>query len=283
MRNLAGLDYDERGAGEVVCLVHAGVFGEWFAPLFEQPALDGFRVIRPIRPGYGHSPAPSEPASIAAHARRCGELLRRLGVTRAHWVGHSSSCCIGLQLALDDPGLVASLILFEPAKPSGRQRAAAASSYVGPALAAAADGDVARAFDVFLRGVGGDGYRAALRARLGDGLVEAERESAYFFADELPAVGAWTFGPAEAARVAAPALLLCGAESRPWFRENVVILAGMLPDARTETLPELDHLAPLTRPAELAAAIGEFVSGMDGRQRSRRRNAATARARQATG
>jgi pimeloyl-ACP methyl ester carboxylesterase len=261
MSSLAGVDYDERGAGEVVCLVHAGVFSAWFGRLFEQPALDGFRVIRPIRPGYGRSPGPSEPASIAAHARRCGELLRGLGVTRGHWVGHSSSCCIGLQLALDDPGLVASLILFEPAKPSGRQRQAAASTYVGPALAAAAQGDVSRAFDVFLRGVGGDGYREVLRARFGDdGLVKAERESAYFFADELPAVGAWTFGPAEAARVMAPALLLCGAESRPWFRENVAILAEMLPDARTQTLPAMDHLAPLTRPAELASTIGDFVS-----------------------
>jgi pimeloyl-ACP methyl ester carboxylesterase len=261
MNSLAGLDYDERGAGEVVFLVHAGVFGSWFAPLSDQPALDGFRVIRPIRPGYGRSPAPSEPASIAAHAHRCGELLRGLGVTRAHWVGHSSSCCIGLQLALDDPGLVASLTLFEPAKPSGKQREVAASTYVGPALAAAAQGDVSRAFDVFLRGVGGDRYREVLRARFGDdGLVEAERESAYFFADELPAVAAWPFGPAEAARVGAPALLLCGAESRPWFRENVAILAGMLPDARTKTLPELDHLAPLTRPGALASAVGEFVS-----------------------
>jgi pimeloyl-ACP methyl ester carboxylesterase len=113
---------------------------------------------------------------------------------------------------------------------------------------------------VFLRGVGGDGYREVLRARLrDDGLAEAERESAYFFADELPAVGAWTFGPAEAARVAAPALLLCGAESRPWFGENDAILAETLPAARAQTLPELDHLAPLTRPAELASAIGDFV------------------------
>jgi pimeloyl-ACP methyl ester carboxylesterase len=137
----------------------------------------------------------------------------------------------------------------------------AASAYVGPALAAAAQGDVSRAFDVFLRGVGGDGYREVLWARFGDdGLPEAERESAYFFADELPAVAAWTFGPAEAARVTAPALLICGAQTRPWFRENVAILAEMLPDVRTETLPGLDHLAPLTHPAELAAAIAEFVS-----------------------
>jgi pimeloyl-ACP methyl ester carboxylesterase len=159
MNSLAGLDYDERGAGEVVCLVHAGVFSAWFAPLFEQPALDGFRVIR------------------------------------------------------------------------------------------------------FVRGVGGDGYREVLWAQLGDdGLVEAERESAYFFADELPALAAWTFGPAEAAQVAAPALLLCGAQSRPWFHENVAVLGEMLPNVRTETLPELDHLAPLTHPAELASTIGEFVS-----------------------
>jgi pimeloyl-ACP methyl ester carboxylesterase len=261
MNHLAGLDYDDRGAGEAVCLVHAGIFSAWFAPLFQQPALDGFRVIRPIRPGYGNSPAPSEPASIAAHAHRCGALLRGLGVTRAHWVGHSSSCCIGLQLALDDPDLVAGLILFEPAKPSGPQRDAAASSYVGPALAAAAQGDTARAFEVFTRGVGGDRYRQVLRARLGDdGLAEAEGESAYFFTDEMPALAAWTFGPAEAARVTAPALLLCGSESRPWFRENAAILAEMLPDARTQTLPELDHLAPLTHPAELAAAISDFVS-----------------------
>ena len=260
MNSLAGLDYDERGAGEVVCLAHAGVCGAWFVPLFGQPALDGFRVIRPVRPGYGRSPAPSEPASIAAHARRCGQLLRGLGVARAHWVGHSSSCCIGLQLALDDPGLVASLILFETARPTGKQREVAASAYVGPALAAAAQGDVPRAFDVFLRGMGGDGYREALRARFGDdGLAEAERESAYFFADELPALAAWTFGPAEAAQVTAPALLICGAQTRPWFRENATILAEMLPAVYTETLPGTDHLAPLTHPAELAATIGDFV------------------------
>jgi pimeloyl-ACP methyl ester carboxylesterase len=172
MKTLASMEYDERGAGEVVCLVHAGVFGAWFAPLFERPELDGFRVIRPLRPGYGGSPAPAGTTSLAYHARRCGELLHGLGAERAHWVGHSSSCCIGLQLALDDPRLVASLILFEPAKPSGAMREAHAASYAGAALEAAAHGEIPAAFDVFLRGVGGDGYRqgpaaAAQRGRPG--------------------------------------------------------------------------------------------------------------------
>ena len=124
MHTHANLQYDERGDGEVVYLVHAGAHSASFGPLFDEPTLDPFHVIRPIRPGSGRSPAPDEKASIAAHARSCGELMRKLGVERAHLVGHSSSCCIGLQLALDSPELVASLVLFEPARPSGKVREA---------------------------------------------------------------------------------------------------------------------------------------------------------------
>jgi hypothetical protein len=43
------------------------------------------------------------------------------------------------------------------------------------------------AFDVFLRGVGGDSYRQVLRRQLGDyGLAAAVGESAYFFTHEMP-------------------------------------------------------------------------------------------------
>jgi pimeloyl-ACP methyl ester carboxylesterase len=255
--------YEERGTGEVIYLVHAGVFSSWFAPLFAEAALDGFRVIRPIRPGYGGFAPPDEPKSLAAHARSCAMLLRDLGIKRAHWVGHSSSCCIGLQMALDDPDLVASLILVEPAKPSGAVRAANAGTYVTPAVQAAAHGDVAAAFDIFMRGVGGDGYRKPLMDCLGDdGVAEAERESAYFFADELPAIGAWSFGSAEAARIRAPVVLVCGSDTRPWFPDNAAVLAAMVADARTVTVPGTDHLMPLTNPRGLAEVIVEHVTSL---------------------
>jgi pimeloyl-ACP methyl ester carboxylesterase len=220
-------------------------------------------VIRPIRPGYGRTGPPAERASLAAHARACGGLLRGLGVQRACWVGMSSSCCIGLQLAIDDPELVAGLVLYEPAKPSGPIREADARASVAPAMAAAATGDTATAFDIFLRGVGGDGYRDTLRALLGDdGLAVAERESAYFFADEMPALAAWTFGPEEAAAVRAPTLLVGGTHSPPRFAENIAILADMLPGAGTRVLPGADHLAPLARPADFAAVIADFAAAL---------------------
>jgi hypothetical protein len=92
------------------------------------------RTPRPWRSGPGSLGGFGAADRIAQPARQ-----QPLTADFSSWAG--SGC--GSQLALDDPGLVASLILFEPAKPSGKLREAAASTYVGPALAAAAQGDLA--------------------------------------------------------------------------------------------------------------------------------------------
>ena len=112
-----------------------------------------------------------------------------------------------------------------------------------------------------MRGVGSDGYRKALTDCLGeDGVAKAEREAAYFFADELPAIGTWSFGSAEAAQVSAPVVLVSGSDTRPWFPDNIAVLAAMLPNARNVTVPGTDHLAPLTHPDLLAGVIAEHVA-----------------------
>ena len=46
----ARVEYSDRGEGEAILLIHAGVFGAWFAALAADPALDSFRRIRLIRP-----------------------------------------------------------------------------------------------------------------------------------------------------------------------------------------------------------------------------------------
>jgi pimeloyl-ACP methyl ester carboxylesterase len=253
MRIAAGMEYEERGSGTPVVLVHAGVFSTWFAPLYASAALDGFRVVRPIRPGYGRLARPAEHYGLADHARRCADLVRKLGIERAYWVGHSSSCSLLLQLAVDDPHVVEGLVLYEPARPSGPLQAENAPRYLRPALASAAQGDVAGAFDTFLSGVGGAGYRRTLEVRLGTaGIADAIREAEYFFADELPAVGQWVFGPEQAATIRAPVLIVTGTASQPWFPENGNLLAGMVPDARQATLPGANHLGPLTHADALA-------------------------------
>jgi pimeloyl-ACP methyl ester carboxylesterase len=124
------LEYEIRGTGEPVVLVHAGVFAGWFKPLLEEPTLTGrYRVLSYHRIGYAGSSRVAGPVSIAQQAAHLRSLMRRLGIERAHIVGHSSGGNIALQLALDAPEVVGSLALLEPAlvaSPSGPQKDGAA-------------------------------------------------------------------------------------------------------------------------------------------------------------
>jgi pimeloyl-ACP methyl ester carboxylesterase len=200
--------YYDRGHGETILLVHAGVFSDWFAPLSYQLPHDRFRVVQMRRSGYRGTAPPAGHLSLAEHARHAAVLLDVLGIGAAHWVGHSSSCLIGLQLAQDRPGLVASLTLLEPA-PGGDLRGPAAGQFVAatlrPSMQAMSAGDLAGAFDRFMRGIGGPGYPAIMTSQLGPGSLEVARaESEFFFTDEAPAVQEWAFGPDQATRIPSP-------------------------------------------------------------------------------
>jgi pimeloyl-ACP methyl ester carboxylesterase len=261
--------YHDSGHGEVILLVHAGVFSDWFRPLSRQLAHDRFRVVRMRRSGYRATVPPAGHLSLADHARHAAALLDALGIGAAHWVGHSSSCLIGLQLAQNRPDLVASLTLLEPA-PGGDLHGPADEQFVAatlrPAMQAFFAGDPGGAFDRFMRGIGGPGYPAVVTSQLGPGSLDIARaESAFFFADEVPAVQEWVFGPAQAARITQPALVVLGADSArltPLTAETVQRLTAMLPSARTQTLPGSSHLMPLQQPAALAQLIAGFIDSI---------------------
>src|SRR5262249_49539832 len=111
------LHYELRGSGEPVVLIHWGVSARWAEPLMEEPALaEHYRLLGYHRAGFGGSSPGRSPVSIADHAAHCWLLMERLGIERAHVVGHSSSAVIALQLALDFPEAVHTLALMEPAR-----------------------------------------------------------------------------------------------------------------------------------------------------------------------
>jgi pimeloyl-ACP methyl ester carboxylesterase len=113
------LEYEDRGSGEPVVLVHAGVCADFFAPLAEEPALaDQYRLLSYHRIGYAGSSHVDGPVSIAQQAAHCRSLMRHLGIGKAHMVGHSSSAMMALQLALDAPDVVHTLALLDAARPA---------------------------------------------------------------------------------------------------------------------------------------------------------------------
>jgi pimeloyl-ACP methyl ester carboxylesterase len=243
--------------------VHAGAFSDWFVPVAAAPALSGFRVIRVRRAGYVPEAPPSAHLTISDHARHCALLLDELGLTSAHVCGHSSSALIGLQLALDRPGLVHSLLLLDPAPGShllGPVNAPTIGEIIGPVMGAYATGDIAGGFDRFMTAVCGPDHRLIMERALGaDRYQRAVRESAYF-PDEIAAVGEWQFGSAEAARIRAPMLLVDGgvvaAAVRP---ESVARLAALVPHASVSVLADAGHLMPLEDPGGAARLLTDFV------------------------
>jgi len=264
------LEYEIRGTGEPVVLVHAGVFAGWFKPLFEEPALtSSYRVLSYHRIGYAGSSRVAGPVSIAQQASQLRSLMRRLGIKRAHIVGHSSGGNIALQLALDAPDVVGSLALLEPAlvaSPSGPQKDSAAigsSFQIGPVLQLYAAGDKAGAVDAWMRGVGGQNYRAALDRALPGAFDQAVADADTFFGQELPAVRQWSFTREDAIRIKHPVLAVLGAKSTevsPLFGKRQELLLAWLPNVEAFILPDATHLLHVQNPRSMAAGLATFFA-----------------------
>ncbi|MFD4420910.1 alpha/beta fold hydrolase [Agromyces sp. NPDC058484] len=77
---------------------------------------------------------------------------------------------------------------------------------------------------------------------------------------ELRAFGEQAFDPASAARIDVPVLLLVGSESPDEILADPEVVAAAFPDARIGVLNGQAHMAQLTAPEALAAAVLDFLS-----------------------
>lgn len=254
----ATIAWSDTGEGEPTLLIHAGVFGAWFAPV--APHLPG-RVIRMLRAGYTDGPPPTALVPLAEHAAHAAALLDALGTGPATVVSHSSGTLVALELAAARPDLVRRLVLSEPPLLDPLLDPVdipAVQAFLGPAIGAAmaatAQGDRAAAYDAFMGAVCGPDHRRVVADVLGaDGLARAERDSTFFYTNEMPAIGGWT--SFDFAHVTAPTLLVAGTASPPATHRLVARLADLLPDGRVATVEGANHLLPLTHPREVAELV----------------------------
>ena len=188
--------------------------------------------------------------------------MRHVGIERAHVVGHSSSATIALQLALDFPAAVQTLVSMEAARPvpSTEVQAQFIQTYIQPAVQSYRAGDPAAAVDTFFRGVFGEGYGPALEKGLPGAFEQAVAEADAFFTQELPALQQWAFTEDEARRITQPVLLVLGENSTPTFPERRDLLLAWLPDAEPLDLPGTRHLLHVERPALVADALARFFA-----------------------
>jgi pimeloyl-ACP methyl ester carboxylesterase len=260
------LEYDVAGQGEPVLLI-SPVVADGFLPLLAEPPLTGrYQLITYHKRGWGGSTHTVRPVSVEEHAADAAALLAHLGVRRAHIVGHSSGAAVAAQLALLQPELVQTLALLELSLLSV-PGAAIFLQKAGPALAAYAAGNHETALALFMTLVSGlewEACRTMLDSRVPGSIPAAVRDADTFFGIELPALGAWTFGAAEAARIPHPVLSMLGAETEPLWVEIATLLGCWLPRVEECTIAGAGHLLQIQRPEAVAKELAGFF-GRHGR------------------
>ncbi|GAB3314987.1 hypothetical protein GCM10027451_30460 [Geodermatophilus aquaeductus] len=255
------LEYTVVGRGEPVLFI-SSVLADGFLPLMAEPALaDRYQLIRYHRRGWGRSTHTPAPVTVAEHAADAAALLEHLGVRRAHVAGHSTGGVVALQLAVDDPAVVRTLVLLEPfvlSVPSG----GAVLQGAAPAFEAYGSGNHERAWALFLSAASGLDWatcEAVLEARIPGVVGQAVRDADTLFGAELPAMAGWALDPGEASAIGCPTLSVLGSDTLPLFGEVAALLRTSLPDAEERTIDGVGHLLHLQSPEPVARAMGEFI------------------------
>jgi 3-oxoadipate enol-lactonase len=212
------------------------------------PALaEHFRVVSYDTRGHGESPAPAGPYSIDDLADDVVALLDELGAERAHVVGLSLGGMTGLRLAAREPGRVDRLaVLCTSAKPDPQpflDRAAAVRSGgtapLAPAIAArwltpgfaAANPDLVARLEAMIAGADDQGYAACCE-------VVANLDLR-----------------ADLARIAAPTLVVSGAEDLALPPDHQQAIVEGIAGAEWLTVDPAAHLANLEQPERVTAAL----------------------------
>jgi pimeloyl-ACP methyl ester carboxylesterase len=257
-----GIDYDERGAGPTVLLVHGTAARLWGSVGDELG--DAARTVAYDRRSFGASVHPPV-TDLTRHRDDAAALLAALGAGPAVVVGWSVGGVVALDLALTHPELVRALVLVEPPlhakrRPTLRMVRAIASAQVLGRLGRPEAG--ARAFLrwALARRGGGDDFdrvppewRAAMLANAAAIVAE---------------VRAGTGEHLDRARLAGlrvPVTVLVGSESDPVFGACARRLAAVVPGAELREVPGSGHVMQRDRPDVLVDAVRSALAASGGR------------------
>jgi pimeloyl-ACP methyl ester carboxylesterase len=252
------LAYESAGAGDPIVFIHGALIADAFRPLLVESALTSeHRLLIYHRRGYAGSTHAAGAITVGQHAADCRALLKRLGIGRAHVVGHSYGGAVALQLALDSPELIESLALLEPAVFGGQPYLDALSK--GQERYRREGAEVV--IDDFLKQRFGADYRPHLDRVLPGAFRQAVADAPTWFEQEVPGLRAWTFDAPEAQRITQPVLAVVGGESDklwPRFGETQRRLLSSLPSVEGVVLPGVSHAMAIQDPAAIAAALARF-------------------------
>ncbi|MFZ2360742.1 MAG: alpha/beta hydrolase [Anaerolineae bacterium] len=227
-------------------LIHGagGTHMHWPASLRRLP---DWNVYALDLPGHGKSAAPGRD-TIAGYCDVVYGFMQALGLTRVALAGHSMGGAIVQEVALHYPGRLAGIVLV----------GTGARLRVAPAILDGIRSDFPATARTIADWVHDKNVPEQLKRLYLQAVLENDPQVMYgdFYAcDQFDR-------RADVARIATPALVLCGSNdlmTPPKFSES---LAQTLPNARLALIPNAGHMVALEAPEEVAAAVNAFLRGL---------------------
>lgn len=248
--------FERRGHGPALLLLHATLSSSRQLRALASRLAATFTVVSVDRRGSGRSTlvGPAAPIDVGTHVDDLVGIVDAEDLGLVAVVGHSFGGCIALELAARAPERVGAAFVYEPPYAPVAPRAVRESmAEIGRRTLAARDEDgLTAAALTFMAGVsGGDAVAAlspAARARVGSAGQGAVADATLSGMD-----------PDGLGRIRCPVRIASGGASASLYADIAEALVARIPGANHVRLAGADHMAPVTWPDRVAAAIGGFL------------------------
>ena len=264
---MTDLAFDRSGpaSAPTVVLLHAGVADRRMWDQVLPLLADEYAVVRVDLRGFGEST--QRPDAGWSHAADVVATLDALGVDRAHVVGASLGAGVAVEVALDRPSLVASLLLLAPGGALIPRMTDDLRAFATAENAALDAGDLDAAaqanVDHWLVGPGRapDAVPGDVRA-----LVHAMQRRAFELTEGWEDIEEAEPQPEPLERLAeidAPTLVLTGGHDLTAIAEAAAAVVAGVRGARHVHWADVAHLPALERPADVARLTKEWLASLD--------------------
>ena len=255
------LRYLEGGAGEPLLLLHGiGADKDNFVPI-ARLLCRHYRVIIPDLPGFGDSDKPQE-ASYRLHdqVRNLMAFADALGIKTFHLGGNSMGGSIAASAAAAQPQRVTSLWLLAP----GGVRSAKKTALFEKIEAGEPVPIFARTVPELKSLLAFATFKPPFLPGFVLKTLAAQQRAGYALNNHILLQileGPW-LEDALAARPATPTLIVWGDHDRALDVSGAAILAGLLPKAEVEVMPNIGHVPMMEAPGRCARRYRQFRSSL---------------------
>jgi len=245
------IHYREGGKGEPVLLLHQTPTSSDDYSLVIPLLAASFHVIAMDTMGFGMSDPPPRQFTIPDYARTVMEFLKVLKIKKIAIVGHHTGSSIAVETAVTYPNLVSRLVLSGCPHylPEVRQAKLVDPKYT-PMEYRDDAAHIMKLWNLFKNAVPNAGPENWSKVVIG-GLTAGRRgEEGHY------AVFSYDIEP-RLRQLQCPTLLLSG--TKDTFYHRFEATKSLIPNCRTATIEGGDPLIPLTKPAEFAQTVMNFL------------------------